>query len=969
MNAVVTNTSNPLRQLGEQGQSVWLDYIRESLMSSGTLDRLIEEDGLRGLTSIPAIFEKALAGSDDYREALEALRDRHDLPASTLFEQLAIADLRRAADHFAPTYRATRRRDGYVSLEVSPALAHDAEGTVAEARRLWRAVNRANLMIKVPATPEGLTAIETLLAEGINVNVTLLFSVDVYAQVGEAYLRALEARAQAGKELAGIASVASFFVSRVDTAVDQRIRERLRGLPNGTPPEELVSLQGRAAIANARVAYRRYRGIYGSKRWQRLARAGAQTQRLLWASTSTKNPAYRDVRYVEELIGRDTVNTMPPATLDAFRDHGTVRPSLSEAVDESERVIVTLARYGIALDDVAGQLLNAGVAAFAAAYDGVLETVTRLRAGADRQRRVAGLGLPPALQQATEEIIHDFDSEDKLRRLWARDATLWTGAEENRWLDWLDVAETQLDHLGDLKRLMHLAEGHYFRHAVVLGMGGASLGANLFASAFGRQANHPELLTLDSTDPEQIEALEAQLDLSRTAFLVASKSGTTLETNLLLDYFFARVSEHIGEHRAAEHFGVITDPGSPLEAIALQQGFRKIFHGKPGIGGRYSVLSNFGMVPAAVAGIDVKRVLRGAETMAQSCAACVPARDNPGLQLGAALGAAQCLGRDKITLVCSPPVAALGTWLEQLLAESTGKQGKALIPVDGERPGAPDHYGEDRLFLYLRLANRPDPRQDQAVNRLRTARQPVVQIDIADIDQLGGELFRCEFATAVAASVMGVNPFDQPDVESNKTAASDLTAAYERSGRLPRQQPVLQHGTLSFFAADDYAAGLPRRGYAPTAVSLIEAHLDQLRPGDYFALLAYVNECDDELRSALQRLRHAVRDRYRIATCLGYGPRYLHSTGQAHKGGPDTGLFLLLTRGPGEDLAIPGHRAGFATIEAAQAQGDFKVLTDRGRRALHVHLGGDALTDLLELQNLIDTAGNRPGVKRIAGSG
>jgi transaldolase/glucose-6-phosphate isomerase len=969
MNAVVTNPLNPLRQLGEQGQSVWLDYIRESLMSSGALDRLIDEDGLRGLTSNPSIFAKAIAGSGDYQDALETLRDRQDLSASALFEQLAIADIRRAADHFAPTYRATRKRDGYVSLEVSPAFAHDTAGTITEARRLWHEVNRANLMIKVPATREGLVAIETLLAEAINVNVTLLFSVDVYAQAAEAYLRALETRARAGAHLAGVASVASFFVSRIDTAVDQRISERLENLPGGTPPQELASLQGKAAIANARIAYRRYREIYCARRWQHLARAGAQTQRLLWASTSTKNPTYRDIRYVEELVGRDTVNTMPPATLEAFRDHGTVRPSLTEALDESEGIIATLARYGIDLETVSEELLNAGVASFASAYQQLLQTISRVRSEQPRQCRLARLSLPQALQQASDEIIDDFDSGDKLHRLWARDATLWTGADENRWLDWLGVAHTQLDHLGDLKRLTHLAEGRYFQHAVVLGMGGSSLTPELFARSFGVRPNHPELLVLDSTDPDQIQALEAQLDLSRTAFIAASKSGTTLETNLLLDYFLARVSEQVGKHRAAEHFGVITDPGSPLEARALQQGFRKIFHGVPGIGGRYSALSSFGIVPAAVAGIGVKRILRAAETMAEACAACVPARDNPGLQLGAVLGAAQRLGRDKITLLCSAPLAAFGAWLEQLLAESTGKQGKALIPVDGEQLGAPQDYREDRLFLYLRLASQPDPRQEQGIERLRAAGQPVVQIDIDDVHQLGGELFRCELATAIAASVMHINPFDQPDVESSKAVARDLSAAYERSGRLPPRESLLQHGTLSFFAADDYAAGLPQRGYAPTAVSLIEAHLDQLRPGDYFALLAYVNERDDELGSALQRLRHTVRDRYRVATCFGYGPRYLHSTGQAHKGGPDTGVFLLITRDSNQVLAIPGHRAGFATVEAAQAQGDFKVLAERGRRMLRVHLGGDALTDLLELQNMVDAAaGNHTGVDGMAGT-
>lgn len=951
MNAVITKSLNPMQQLSECGQSVWLDYIRASLMSSGALDRMIKEDGLKGLTSNPSIFEKAIVGSNDYNELLETLADRDDLDAAAVFERLAIDDIRRAADHFAPTYRATHKRDGYVSLEVSPALAHDTDGTVLQARRLWREVDRPNLMIKVPATPEGLPAIETLLGEGINVNVTLLFSVDVYAQVAEVFLRALEKRAAADEDLSGIASVASFFVSRVDTAVDKRIVERLNEVSDPSAAETLRAVQGKIAIANAKLAYRHYRQCFSGERWARLEQAGARSQRLLWASTSSKNPAYRDVMYVEELIGRDTVNTLPPATLDAFRAHGVARESLTEKLNDAERALATLSASGIQLDAVTEQLLREGVEAFAGAYDQLLEAITRVRSRHGKQDFAAQFSLPRELRLAADRVIAEFESQDKIRRLWARDKRLWTTQDEDRWLDWLNIAGIQLNHLAELKDIMHFAEGYYYSHVVLLGMGGSSLAPEMFARSFGPQPGHPQLLVLDSTDPAQIRSVESHIDPARTAFIVASKSGTTLEPNLLLDYFLARVGAAVGAARAADHFGVITDPGSPLEARARQAGFRKIFHGVPGIGGRYSALSNFGLVPAAVAGIDVGRVLHQAETMAEACAACVPARDNPGLQLGAVLGAAQRMGRDKVTFVCTPAVASLGAWLEQLLAESTGKQGKALIPVNGERVGPPEAYGPDRLFVHLRMPSRADEEQERAVERLRTAGQPVVQINIRDPHDLGAELFRWEFATAVAGSVMGINAFNQPDVEASKAVARELTTAFERNGRLPQQEPLLQSGPLSFFTTDACAEEWRKRGDEPTAASLLRTHLDQLRPGDYFAVLAYLNRLDESLHAPWQQLRNSVRERYRVATTLGYGPRYLHSTGQAHKGGPNTGLYLMLTADDNGDLAIPGHRAGFGVVQAAQAEGDFRVLAERGRRVLRVHLSGDRTAALHALQS------------------
>lgn len=956
MSAKTKQRINPLQELSSRGQSVWLDYITRSLLSSGDLDRMIEHDGLLGMTSNPAIFEKAIANGTDYTEALDALRDQPGLDTATVFERLAVEDIRHAADHFAPTWRASGQRDGYVSLEVSPRLADDTEATYKEAHRLWHEVDRPNLMIKVPATAAGIPAIEALIADGINVNITLLFSVEVYKQVAEAWMRGLEARAQAGKPLTGIASVASFFISRIDSAVDAQVhawmisRSSDQASAQHNPATDIVS--GKVAIANAKIAYQHYLQIISSKRWHDLANNGAQSQRLLWASTSTKNPDYRDVLYVEELIGQDTVTTLPPATMDAFRDHGTIRVSLTEAVEEAGTIIRALPDYGVDLDAVTGRLLNEGVAAFSHAYEQLLETIAGVLARDRRQHRLARLDLPAALQQDVDSIISDFAEHDKLTHMWRRDKSLWTGQDENHWLDWLTVTATQLEHQADLRNLTHLAEGGYFRHAVLLGMGGSSLAAELFALSFSHRPSHPELIILDSTDPEQIRVVEALIDPARTLFIVASKSGATMEPNLLLDYFFDHVAEAIGKQHATDHFGVITDHGSSLETRARELGFRKIFYGQAGIGGRYSALSCFGMVPAAVAGIDTGRLLRQAQTMADACVPDVAAVQNPGLQLGAVLGAGWQQGYDKITLLCSPPINALGAWLEQLLAESTGKQCKALIPVAGEKPATPEHYGNDRLFVYLRLSAQADAEQEQAVADLRAAGHPVVQIDIDDNYTLGAELFRWEFATAIAGSVMSVNAFNQPDVEAAKQATRSLTDTYQND-QLVTREPVVADKLMQLFAADNYIQTLAGNRELADATELLSLHIDQLSAGDYFAMLAYMNRMDTAYYVQLQRLRHVIRDSYRVATCLGYGPRYLHSTGQAYKGGPNTGVFLMITRDIDEDLAIPNHRHTFGAIESAQAEGDFVAMADRSRRILRLHLKGDHLNSLITLESLI----------------
>ena len=950
-------TTNPLRQLGAAGQAVWFDYIRSTLMTSGQLSRMIEQDGLRGVTANPAIFEKAITGSTDYTGALEGLAHDATLDAKAIYERLALEDIQKAADIMARVYDTSDRLDGYVSLEVSPALAHDTDGTCAEARRLWHALARPNVMIKVPATPAGIPAIEALISDGINVNVTLIFSRAVYDHVAEAYLRGLERRGAAGHPLDHVASVASFFVSRIDAAVNKLLAEQIASAPEEDARARLQGLQGRVAIANAKLAYQRYREITSSLRWRALAERGARPQRLLWVSTGTKDPHYSDVYYVEALIGPDTVNTVPPATYEAFRDHGRVRVTLDQGFDTARDTMEALEGIGVSFESVTDRLLEAGLNLFSDAFDKLLAVVVASRGEPCRPatgRQSAQ--LPPPLRTDVDAAIAEWQAQDKVRRLWARDAALWTGTNESEWMGWLAVTADQLAHLDHLRAMAKDARAENFTDAVLLGMGGSSLCPEVLKMTFGRIDGSPELHVLDSTDPAQIRQVEGRIDLARTLFVVSSKSGSTLETNIFKQYFFDRVRTRVGVDKAGSRFIAVTDPGSRLQQIAEGEHFRAVFSGIPSIGGRYSALSNFGLVPAAIIGLDVERLLDRAEEMVHACAACVPVQENPGVVLGLILGLAGSKGRDKVTVITSPGIWDLGAWLEQLLAESTGKQGKGLIPVDGERLAPPDVYGGDRLFVYLRLESAPDPSQDEAVARLEQAGQPVVRIVLRDPYDVGQEFFRWEVATAVAGAVLGINPFDQPDVEASKIVTRKLTEEYEATGSLITESPLAHDNDLALYTDGANGSELTAAagaGAGPEA--LLKAHLARLSPGDYFAVLAYV-EMNEGHHAELQKLRHTVRDATRVATCLGYGPRFLHSTGQAYKGGPNTGVFLQITCDDVADLPVPGQRYTFGVVKAAQALGDFHVLTDRRRRAVRVHVKGDVRRGLARLREVVEQA-------------
>jgi transaldolase/glucose-6-phosphate isomerase len=948
---------NPLKELLKYGQSVWLDYIRRNLITTGELKRLIDEDGLRGMTSNPSIFEKAIAGSTDYTDFLNSLKGRTDLDAKARYELLAIRDIQDATDLMRPVYDSANHKDGFVSLEVSPYLANDTQGTIAEARRLWKAVGRDNVMIKVPGTPEGLPAIQQLVSEGVNINVTLLFAQEVYEQVAEAYITGLEKYAGSGGDLSRVASVASFFISRIDSLVDSILNDQLKAANGPAQQAKLKNLLGKVAIANGKLTYQKYLKIFSGPRWEALAKKGAQTQRVLWASTSTKNPNYRDVLYVEELIGRDTVNTIPPATFDAFRDHGKLRESLTENIEAAHETMDGLRQVGISIKDVTDKLTKDGVKLFADAFDQLLAAVEKSSSnqGAPRVSRQT-YKLPQDLEASVKTAKDDWRANGKVRRLWQRDASLWTGTDEAEWLGWLGITEDQIAQHDNLRKVAEDAKKGGFSAVLLLGMGGSSLCPEVLRLTYGKVAGYPDLHVLDSTDPAQIKSFEDKIEVGKTLFIVSSKSGSTLEPNIFKQYFFEQAKQAVGAEKAGSHFIAITDPGSKMQKVAEADKFRHIFYGLPSIGGRYSALSNFGMVPGAVMGIDSKKFLERTEEMVQACASCVPVEENPGVVLGLILGSAAKAGRDKLTIVTSPGIYDLGAWLEQLLAESTGKQGKGIIPVDREALASPEVYGKDRVFAYLRLESEPDAQQDAKISALEKSGHPVVRISLTDTYDLGQEFFRWEIATAVAGSVIGIDAFNQPDVEASKIVTRNLTSEYEKTGSLPAEKPILDDKGIKLFTDDKNAAELAKGAeFEKSLVAYLKSHLGRIKAGDYFALLGYIQMNEDHEKQ-LQSIRHAVRDKKHVATCLGFGPRFLHSTGQAYKGGPNSGVFLQLTCDDAKDLPVPGQKYTFGIVKAAQARGDFQVLAERGRRALRVHLGADLATGLRTLQNAMQEA-------------
>lgn len=553
----------------------------------------------------------------------------------------------------------------------------------------------------------------------------------------------------------------------------------------------------------------------------------------------------------------------------------------------------------------------------------------------------------------TDAILKELDSwqkENKTERLWAHDPTLWTNLDESKWMGWLDV-DAENNEIPRIEALANELKAAGFVDIVLLGMGGSSLCPAMMATTFGKIEGYPKLHILDSTDPMQIHSLEKNIQLEKTFFIVSSKSGSTLEPNIFKDYFYKKLQTILNKENVSDRFIAITDPGTALESMAKKENFKAIFNGVPSIGGRYSDLSNFGMVPAGLMGVDIKKFLNNVAAMRKACSPSVSAKENPGVVLGVILGVCAKQGKDKVTLIVSPGIQALGAWLEQLLAESTGKQGKGLIPVDQEPLGDINVYGNDRVFVYIRLESAPDVKQDQAMLAFEKAGFVVVRLNLSDKMHLGTELFRWEIATDVAGSVIGIDPFDQPDVEASKVLALKLTTQYEQTDKLDLPKSFFSEEGLSLFTDEKNLQEIKKYISEPSIANYLRAYFNNVHPNDYVDLSAFI-EMSDEHAALLQESRVLIRNNKKVATCLGFGPRFLHSTGQAYKGGPNTGVFLQITadHDHDDDIAIPGHSYTFGVVIAAQAQADFSVLLERSRRVLRVDLGKDVNKGLQYLQ-------------------
>ncbi|MCC7118222.1 MAG: bifunctional transaldolase/phosoglucose isomerase [Anaerolineales bacterium] len=893
--------SETIKKATSLGQSLWYDNIQRKLLVNGELKAMIERGDIRGITSNPSIFQNAIVKTNDYDSALIPLAWA-GWDAEKIFWQLAVEDIQEACDLFRPLYDKTNGADGFVSIEVSPRFASDTAGTIQQTQELWKRVNRPNLMVKIPATKAGLPAIRAGIAAGININITLIFSLERYAEVMDAYLAGLEDRVAKDLPIQQVASVASFFVSRVDSKIDPQ-------LPKDSP------LCGQAAIANAKLAYDAFEKVFTSPRFATLkARFRARVQRPLWASTSTKNPNYPDTLYIDSLIGPDTVNTVPPATLEAFRDHGAPALTITRNLEAAQKVLAELEAQNISMQVVTQELEEEGVHAFDLAFKTLLDSI--------EERRKKALASTAPLADSVAKRIAQLDADSVPARIWSHDPTLWTndpaGQAEIKirlgWLTSIEDARKRLDGYLSFAQEIH-AEG--IDRVLVVGMGGSSLTPEVFSSllAGAKLEAKLSLAIIDSTDPQQVAAIVDQYPPEKSLYIIASKSGGTAELLASYDYLWER-SKGDGSR-----FVAITDAGTSLDQLAKERGFRKIFNPDSNVGGRFSALTDFGLVPAALLGMDFDQLLNHAERMQRQSTAEIPAARNPGMALGALLGESALAGRNKLTILADAPVAAFANWIEQIVAESSGKDQKGILPVALEPLGQPEVYGDDRLFVYLKNNGELEP----SLAELRQAGFPVVEFPIHTPYEIGAEFFRWEMAISTACHILGIDAFNQPDVQDSKLRTIAKIKDFQATGKL---------------AERDLVSG---KDVQPA----LQKFLAEAKAGSFVTINAYVPR-NKEMVEALQALRVAIRQKTKCAVTAGFGPRFQHSTGQFHKGGPNQGLFIQVVYEIEKDMEIPTQGLTFGTLIRAQALGDYEALLAAGRKTLRVEL-----KNLNELKTLL----------------
>ncbi|MEO5642613.1 MAG: bifunctional transaldolase/phosoglucose isomerase [Bacteroidia bacterium] len=948
---------NNLINLFDFGQSYWLDNLTREKISGGELQKRIDTQGLRGITSNPSIFNKAISKSKSYDEQIAQLV-KDEKSVQEIYDALTVKDVQDACDLLKPVYKKSKGIDGFVSLEVPPHLAHDTEGTITKARTLFKTVNRSNCLIKVPGTKEGIPAIEQLLYEGININITLLFSVKRYEEVAEAYIRALQRRVKEHKKIDALISVASVFLSRIDVLTDELLSQCITSYKVNAEQSLPESLQGKAGLVTARLCYQSFKTIFNTTAWRKLEKSGAHVQRPLWASTSNKDPLYNDLRYVETIIGKDTVNTLPDETIDAFAKYGQLKENtIEDNLAEAKTYFRRLKKAGIAITFITQQLENEGIQKFTDAYNELISNLANKRLTILSNRSAIQSLEAGTLKDELKSAYSSLDEKQIPNLLFAEDPYLWKKGgkqleEINHRLGWLKLPEKFTKHAETLKDFSKKIKDEGYTSAVLLGMGGSSLCSEVARETYGSAKGYPELFVLDNTSPEAILDLKKKINISKTLFIVASKSGNTEETLSFFHYFYEQLKQE-NKKRPGDNFIAITDDGTPLVKIAKEYKFRKTFLNPPDLGGRYSVLSDFGLVPMALMGIDISEFLKSARQMEISCEG-IPAASNPGISLGAVLGLCQKQGRDKITFVLSTSISSFGYWVEQLLAESTGKENKGLIPVNGEVLGTPEVYTNDRVFVHLYLKSDAIKEDEQKLNNLVEAGHPLIRIELSNTLDLGGEYYRWEIAAAVSGLIIGINPFDQPNVEESKKNTADLLEAWQKDGDFKTVEPFAEKDALSVFCGKKAAQLLKK--HSTDFKATVSAFTALAHQGDYIAFLPYF-ELTQKRKNSLQNWRNELRDELKVTTTLLGGPRYLHSTGQLHKGGPDSGLYIILVSEEEVTLAIPGEKFGFDILHHAQSLGDFRSLDNKGRRVIRINLGKninyglDALMTLLQISN------------------
>lgn len=913
---------NRSQALKQAGQSVWYDNIERGMLIDGGMMRMIKDGEVYGVTSNPSIFEKSISSSAAYDDTLQSMAWA-GLSKEQIYLELIREDIQAAADLFLPVYEMTNGLDGMVSVEINPLLANETEKSIEDGRALWAQMNRRNVMIKVPATKAGIPVIETLISEGINVNATLIFSVPRYLEVMEAYLSGLEKRKANNLPIDHVASVASFFVSRIDTLVDRRLEEYLDANPQAK--DKVAAMTGEIAVDNARLAYQEFIKVFDTERFENLKQYGAKVQRPLWASTGTKNKAYLDTLYVDELVAPESVNTIPPATLSAFLDHGQTDLRIEQDLQRATDNFNLLPDLGFDFLHIAQELEDDGVEKFKQAYLSLLETIESKRSFFRQELVDLGDVLPSAVKNAADKVFVSsmFDHEPSF---WTKDES---GYDEIRQrLGWLSLPGQQFPLIEELMTFKEELLSDGFEYAFVLGMGGSSLAPEVMSQAISPLAEKGlKLQIIDTTSPDEIAFRLRGIDLKKTLFIVSSKSGGTSETMSAFKYFWAEL-EKIDPDNVGKHFVAITDPNTSLQDLAHRKVFRKVFNARPDVGGRYSVFTHFGLVPAAVMGIDLHKLLGHANASDLQSRKNVPYPANPNLMLGLVLGEAQKRGKDKLTFIAEGFSSNLVPWLEQLIAESSGKEGKGILPIENEPVLSGLSYPKDRIFVYFKT----DGSKAGLIDELKLNGQMVLTIAISEPYSLAREFYRWEYASAIACAVLQVNAFDQPNVQLSKTIAKDVINAFQKSGKLEEGEPIWENDQAVVYGFRD------EKALKETELdALLIAYTRSVPESGYIVLSGFIPR-NDENGVLLQALREKILNSVNKATTLGFGPRFLHSTGQLHKGGQAGGLFIHFTRDAEVDFEIPGEGMSFGTLQRAQALGDLQALVQKERKALRVHL-------------------------------